>query len=251
MWASANRIIRISFFSPIILFFLTSFCQSRVVVFDRVTSLKNPVYLKVLTKGRFFVQGGKLVDIYLDGQPLKEILTGGDGYGYLKYTPQRPGLRRIEARSGGGVDTGLVLVTAKTDKVVLIEIESGFKESLFSEKAGASGRKAIETLGKKYRIIYLHGYLGKGLARKWIEKEGFPESAILPWQGSEMLAALKEKGVNLYAVVGSADLVAAAGKYIKKRYTFEETRDGRTVKDWDEILQLLSKDKTKSPSKVQ
>jgi predicted Fe-Mo cluster-binding NifX family protein len=234
-----------------ILFFSASLGRSAVVVFDRVTSLKTPVYLKVLTKGRFFVQGGKLVDIYLDGKPLKKILTGGDGYGYLKYTPQRLGLRRMEARSDGEGDTGLLLVAAKTDKVILIEIEGALKESLFSEKTGSACRKAIETLGKKYRIIYLYGYLGKSLVKKWLDKEGFPESAILPWQGPEMLSALKEKGVNLYAMVGSAETVAEAGKQIEKRYTFEETRDGRTVKDWDEILNLLLKGKNKSRPEVQ
>jgi hypothetical protein len=54
-----------------------------------------------------------------------------------------------------------------------------------------------------------------------------------------MLSALTEKGVNLYAIIGSLSVISAAADHIEKRYTFEETKDGKTVKDWNEILKLL------------
>ena len=66
---------------------MLSIGRSEVVVFDRVTTVKTPIRIKVLTKSRFFAAGGRLADIYLDGNHLKRILTGGDGFGYLKYTP--------------------------------------------------------------------------------------------------------------------------------------------------------------------
>jgi len=221
-------------------------CHGGVYVFDRVTSLNTAVYLKVLTKGRFFSEGGKLVDIYVNDKKFKRILTGGDGYGYLKYTPQRLGLTRIEARSNGDRESGILLVVDKNDKVILIEVESGFKESLFSDTVKADSRKAVDILSKTYKIIYLNRYFGAGLAKKWLENEKFPESATLKWSGSQMLKALKDKNIQLYAIIGSADLISAAEKYIENRYTFEETKAGQTVKDWQEILKMLQQDPQKA-----
>ncbi len=227
-----------------------SFGHGRVIVFDGVTTVKKPTYLKVLTKGRLFAQGGKLVDVYVDNKKVKQILTGGDGYGYLKYTPQRTGLTRIEARSmsESDSDSGVILVVAEGDKLILIEVENGLKESLLSQNARANSRKAIETLSQTYKIIYLNTSFAAGLSRNWLRDKEFVETATLKWQGSIMLKSLKEKGIHLFAIIGSAGLVAEATKYIENRYSFEETKDGQTVKDWEEILKLLEEASHKAPS---
>ena len=73
--------------------------HSKVVVFDRVTTVQKPVDIRVLTKDGFFAAGGQMVDIYLDNILLKKIMSGGDGYGYLKYTPREAGLKAINART--------------------------------------------------------------------------------------------------------------------------------------------------------
>jgi hypothetical protein len=70
-----------------------------VFISDQVTTLSTDVYLKVQTRGRFFSEGGKLVDIFVDDKKIKRILTGGDGYGYQRYTPERTGMgpwRRVQ-----------------------------------------------------------------------------------------------------------------------------------------------------------
>ena len=66
---------------------IVSVSHSKVVVFDQVTTVQTPIKIRVLTREGFFSAGGRMVDIYLDNNLLKKILTGGDGYGYLKYTP--------------------------------------------------------------------------------------------------------------------------------------------------------------------
>jgi len=216
-----------------------SICRSDVVVFDSVTTVQTPIRLRVLTKGRIFSAGGRLVDIYLDDDHLKKILTGGDGYGYLNYTPQRAGFKKITARSNKDWASGLILVMNKSDKAVVIEIEEGFKEALFSDKIMGSSLKAVNFISQNYKIIYLSRYLGKSITGRWLEKQSFPKSVILRWRGPQMLAALREKGVRLHAVIGSAAVITAAAKHIENRYTFEKTKDGKSVKDWDEILKLL------------
>ena len=71
-----------------------------VVVFDRITTVGTPVFLKVLTKGRFFAEGGRRVQVRVGNQQPQTALSGGDGLAYLKVQPKREGLFKIEAVSG-------------------------------------------------------------------------------------------------------------------------------------------------------
>ena len=245
MAAFIHRIIRSAILIPSFLIVFASVGHSGVVVFDQVTTLKTAIYLKVLTKGRLFSTGGQLVDIYVDDKKLKRILTGGDGYGYLKYTPRRLGLTRLEARSDGDRDTAILMVFDKSDKIILIDVESGFKKSILSDQVRAVSRKAVETLSKTYKLIYLNTLLGTGLSKSLLRKERFPEAATLKWQGVATLKALKQRGINLYAIIGSAGVIAAAAKYIEHRYSFEETKKGQTAEDWEEIVELIEKDAKK------
>ena len=213
--------------------------RSEVVVFDGVTTVQTPIRLKVLTKGRIFSQGGRLVDIYLDDTHLKKILTGGDGYGYLKYIPQSPGFKEINARSDANSSSGLILVMRKSEKAIIIDVEGAFKDTIFSEELREASRKVIKALSKDYQVIYLSRYVGPGISRSWLEKEDFPKSVILRWQGPNIFKTLEKRGVQLYAVIGSTAVISAAKKHIEHRYTFEKSQDGKIVKDWDEILKLL------------
>ena len=214
-------------------------CRSEVVVIDRVTTVKTPVRITVLTKDRFFSAGGRLVDVYLDDKHLKRILTGGDGYGYLKYTPQSTGYKKIKARSNSDSAEGLLLVMTQKDQALVIEVEEGFKTAVFSDEIKQSSLRVVKTLSKNYKIIYLSRFAGKSITGTWLEKQGFPGSVILGWRGANTLTALKKRGVQLHAIIGSTAVIAAAGDEIENRFTFEKTKDGTTVKDWDEIAELL------------
>jgi hypothetical protein len=216
-----------------------SLTHGEVVVFDGVTTVETPVRIMVLTKGRIFSQGGMRVDIYLDGEHLKKILTGGDGYGYLKHTPRSPGLKKITAQSAEDRASGLMLVMEKKEKAIIIEIEAGFQDTLLSAETRKNSQQVVGALSQKYKIIYLSTSLGRGITASWLEKHGFPMSVILPWQGSQLFAALKSKGVEVYAIIGSAPVISEAKKHIENRYTFEDSKDGETVQDWDEISELL------------
>ena len=120
-------------------------------VFDRVTTEGIPVRLAILTKGYFFAKGGRLVDIYLPNSKKKRIMTGGDGYGYFQYLPLESGMERIDARSNGDEATGLVLVMKKYEKAVIIEVEAGFKDAVFSNEIRADSRAVVEKIYKKFK----------------------------------------------------------------------------------------------------
>jgi len=210
-----------------------------VVVIDSVTTVKTPVRITVLTKGRFFAAGGRRVDVALDDKHLKQILTGGDGYGYLKYTPRSTGYKKIKASSNADSAEGLLLVVTKKDRALVIEVEEGFKTAVFSDEIKQSSLKVVKTLSKNYKIIYLSRFAGKSITGAWLEKQGFPRSVILGWRGANTLMELKKKGVQLYAIIGSPPIVTAAVDEIENRFTFGKSKDGTTVKDWDEIAELL------------
>jgi len=226
-------------FSLTVVIYAAPDCRGDVVVLDRVTTVKTPVRIIVLTKSRFFAAGGRLVDVYLDDEHLKRILTGGDGYGYLKYTPGSPGFKRIKVRSNSESAEGLLLVMTKKDRAIVIEVEEGFKTAVFSDEIKQNSLKAIKTLVKTYKIIYLSRYAGKSITGIWLEKQGFPGSVILSWRGPKTLTGLKKKGIKLNAIIGSATVLSEVAGEVENRFSFEKTKDGTTVKDWNEIVKHL------------
>ena len=220
-------------------FIASPVCTADVVVFDRVTTVNTPVRITVLTKGRFFSEGGRLVDLYLEEKHLKRILTGGDGYGYYKITPRSPGFLKITARSNSDSAEGLLLVMTPKDRAIAIEVEQGFKQAVFSEEIKQSSLKAVKSLGNKYKIIYLTRIVGKSITAGWLDKQGYPESVILVWRGASTLKSMKKKGVIVEAIIGSATVVSEVAGVIENRYCFEKTKNATMVKSWDEILKDL------------
>ena len=221
--------------------------HGKVVIFDQVTTVRTPIKISVLTRDGFFAAGGRLVDVYLDNQLIKKVLTGGDGYGYLKYIPLTPGLKKITARSNTDSASGRILVIDENEKVILIEAEGAFKDTVFSDEIRQRCRKVVKSISENYQIIYLSRFLGTGITGSWLEKHDFPESAILRWNGPKTLDKLKKDGVQLHAIVGSSDVIKAVAEQVEKRFTFEKTKEGKTVKDWEEILDLLVKSPRTDP----
>jgi hypothetical protein len=212
-----------------------------VIVYDQVTTVNTPVYLKVLTKGRIFADGGRLVEFFLDDKSLGKNLTGGDGYGYRKYVPQRAGIINVRATSDGESGNGMVLVMKRSEKAILIEIEGGFKDAVVSDIAAGAGRRAVQEMQKKYRVIYLSRNTGVRMARTWLDEIEMPDAPVLRWQGAQTLNALTEKGIQLYAIIGAAGVIEAAADYVDKRYTFDDAQQGQTVRDWHELMTKLAK----------
>ena len=239
MRASFTNILLVIVITGIVVFTGAAAVRSDVVVFDDVTTVQTPIHIKVLTKGKFFVRGGRLVDIYLDEVHLKRILTGGDGYGYLKYTHGATGYKSIKASSDGHNASGLHLVTNKSEKTIIIDVEGAFKDAIFSEEIRENSQEVVKALSAGYKIIYVSRYVGKGVSRSWLKMEDFPTSVILAWQGAATIKRIQKRGVLLEAVIGSAAVISAAKRYVSHLYTFEESKDGKVVKDWKEILDDL------------
>lgn len=220
------------------LFWSTLSAHAGVVFFDSVTTTHTPVYLRVLTKGLLFPEGGRLVEIYAGDRKVGRVLSGGDGYGFMKIAPEHAGLQTFVARMDAHSDSAYLLVLEKTDRVLLFEIEI-LSRTLFSKSPGRDAQKALNTLNKQFKLIYLTRLAGPDATQKIIETLKLPASAVLKWQGPEVLEDLKSRRINLTAIIGSADMIADAAEAVPYRFTFEETDDETYVESWQDIIQKL------------
>ncbi|MEW6670242.1 MAG: hypothetical protein AB1427_00980 [Thermodesulfobacteriota bacterium] len=215
-----------------------TFAYAGVVFFDSVTTPRTPVYLKVLTKGILFPEGGRVVHIYSEGRPLGRVLSGGDGYGFMKIIPEAPGLKTYEARMDGHSDSAGLLVMKQTDRALLLEIEV-LSRSFISKAISGDTQKALNTLSKNFKLIYLTRWLEPSVVRKLIAKENFPASVVLKWQGPDLLDDLKSRQITVTAIIGSADMISEVAADVPKRFTFEETEDETFVEDWQDVIKQL------------
>ncbi len=236
---------KIFFFTSAISFFILFFvhCNSasaKVIVYDSVASRGKAVRLTAVTKGVFFPEGGILVKFYLDGKHIGTTLSGGDGYAFLKYLPHSQGVKYLKAERGVDTDEGVLLVTGKNEKVLLVEIEGTLLapeiQDLFHPVQG--GKEALQRLSERFRIVYVTTLTGVRESRKWLKENGFPLSAILKWEGADMLSELQDRKINLHAIIGSPGLISEV-QGIPKRFSFRETENGVEVKDWDDLSKQL------------
>jgi hypothetical protein len=209
-----------------------------VVVFDRVTGVGKPVFVKVVTRGLVFTKGGRRVAIRIDDGPVHQTLSGADGAAFIKYHPHTPGFHHITAVSEDEKAAGTVLVLAPEESVIVIGIEGGLQSSLFAKEKREEARKAVEELSHRYRLVYLTGWVGVGMVKKWLEKHRFPRSVVLRWRGENVFTQMERNGVRAQAVIGSGALLRAAPDSIENRFTFEE-KDASAVSSWEEIRTAL------------
>ena len=235
------RDIRILLIQSLCLIFFSANASAGVSVFDDVVTVNKTIKLKAVTKGIFFSEGGKLVTFYLGEKKIGTTLSGGDGYAFLKHTPSAPGIISLKVESGKETDEGVLLVVGREEKVIAVEIESALFESILTLKPSKEGEEAMHRLSKKFRIIYLTTVLGVKQSRKLLKKNDFQLSTVLKWEGADMLAELYDGGIRIYAVIGSPDLLSGVSD-IKKKFSFEETEDGVTVRDWDDLSDRLFKE---------
>jgi hypothetical protein len=213
--------------------------NAAIIVFDRVALVNRPVQLVVRTKGKIFPEGGQVVTVTVGQTGLKNLLTGGDGYGYLMHSPVQTGLITISAGYENGSGSGRLLVMDPKERAILVDVDTATRESLLAARLRQGTRMAIASMEKKYRIIYIHGRTGLALARRWLDVSDLPPSVVLSWRNADRLRILKGDGIQLHAIIGSAGQVTAAEEFIQNRFSFEKTEAGRRVESWDEVLEAL------------
>ncbi|MDZ7597542.1 MAG: hypothetical protein U5J82_04435 [Desulfobacterales bacterium] len=226
-----------------VIFAAAPVADAGLTVYDRVTGVGSPVFLEVETRRFGFPEGGTRVRLFLDGRALGEILTGADGRGYLKYTPSATGELRLAGRWQDAEDTGRLLVLGPKEKVVVVEVDSALRSNPLDLAVRAGSAAALETLTRGYRLIYLGSLLALHQhAESGSPPTGWPQTLILRRTGGQAtFKYLAAHGVHPFAVVGSAGLLSASKPHVKRRFSFEQTADGETIKDWPAVLEALGR----------
>jgi hypothetical protein len=234
-----KEILSSTFISFILLLSSLSYSFAGVTAFDQITSVNRPVKLKALTGGRFFPEGGRLVEFYIDEKHIGTTLSGGDGYAYLKYVPESKGLKKIKLKLSEESDEALLLVTGKKEKVILIAVEGSLFESSFSFKPAKGAKEAIEKIAKQYGIIYLSSLIGPGQAKKWLQENKLYKSVVFNSADDGVIDNLREHGINVLAIVGNPDTLSDIDNI--KKFTLQETDAGNVteVESWSDIPEQL------------
>ena len=64
---------------------------SEVIVQDMIAPKGKEIMLSVEIRGKLFIKGGEVVEIFVDGRPLGRSLSGGDGFAFKQFTPLKTG----------------------------------------------------------------------------------------------------------------------------------------------------------------
>src|SRR4030042_6926262 len=94
------RILITLIFCILLLYLFPSIVLSDVIVSDMIALRGKEVMLRAETRGKLFPRGGEVVESFVDGKSIGKSLSGGDGFAFRQFTPQKTGLYQITVKSG-------------------------------------------------------------------------------------------------------------------------------------------------------
>jgi hypothetical protein len=222
------------FLIPILLF--ASPIQAEVFVYDAVAVSGGEVRLKAETRGPVFIKGGELVEFFVDDASLGKNLSGGDGAAYRLYKASRPGLKNIRAVSRNMAGTGYLLVLKPGAGVVAIDVEGSLLQEGFMSPGRPESRKALESIAKRYPLIYLQsGETNQKAVRYWLQQNEYADAPLIPWDGGTVFDTLAKKGVKIRAVIGGAAVIESAARHKPEAFSFTPLKGAVRLKDWKEL----------------
>lgn len=218
-----------------------------ILVDDMLVLKGDETMVSAQTRGRFFTEGGRLVEFFLDGKSLGKSLSGGDGFAYKQFTPVKTGLFQLAVTSGEDDSTGLLLSLKKGDKIIFVDVEGSLFEGLLSQKPKGGSQEVIEGLSKKSPVVFLQtGLLSTKVLKSWLKENGFAGLPVLQWGEGELFDEINKKGLKIKAIIGSQSVIGSAQEYKPQSFSFEEAEDAVAVKNWEEIGEMLLKRKKHS-----
>jgi len=227
---------------------------SDISVQDMLVLKGEETMLCAKTTGKFFPQGGKLVEFFVNGKSLGKSLSGGDGIAYKQFTPQKTGLFHISVKSDDDESKGLLLfrlseslTLKKGDKVIFIDVVGSLFEGLFSRKPRERSQEVITQLSKRFSVVFLQtGLLNTKLLKSWLKEHKFVDLPILLWQKGLIFDETIKKGLKIKAIIGNKYVIESAKEYKPRLFSFEEAEDAEIVNEWGKIGEFLLKKKKSS-----
>jgi hypothetical protein len=225
-----------------ILFFIffAAIAHADVIVHDMIALKGEEIMLKVETKGKFFPKGGEIVEFFIDGKSIGKSLSGGDGFALKQFKPLRPATYQIFVRSGKEEGKGLLLSLKKNDEILFVDVEGSLFEGGFSEIPKKGSQETIKKLSVKFPVILLQTrWIGIKTLKGWLKENGFIDLPIIPWKQGMIFDEIKEQGLKIKAVIGSAPVIESARALKTKAFSFEEVQGAVEVKSWEDIRKKL------------
>jgi len=223
---------------PLLLF--SSPILADVYVYDAVAVRGEEVRLKAETRGTVFIKGGELVEFFVDDASLGKNLSGGDGAAYRFYKSSRPGLKNIRAASRNMAGTGFLLVLKPGAGIVAVDVEGALLLEGFMSPGRPDSRKAVESLAKRYPLIFLQsGETNLKAVRYWLQQNEYADAPLLPWDGGTVFDTLAKKGLKIRAVIGGPAVMERAAKYKAQAFSFEPVKGTVRLKSWKELEEKL------------
>ncbi|MEE8540524.1 MAG: hypothetical protein V3S66_02585 [Desulfobacterales bacterium] len=211
-----------------------------IFVADVIGVNNQRVFLSAQTRGKLFVQGGELVEFFIDGKSLGKTLSGGDGFAYKPFTPAATGLFQIRVSSASDDATGLFLCLEKDTGFVAIDVEGSLFEGVIPKQAKRGSRKAVKKIAAQFPIVFVQtSFLGRRIIKLWLQKNKFMSRPLIPWRKGAGFESLSLKGIRVHAIIGAPAVIDSAKHHKPLAFSFEPVQEGETVGDWDEILEKM------------
>ncbi|MGA2331562.1 MAG: hypothetical protein ABSG75_07365 [Syntrophales bacterium] len=213
---------------------------ARVLVYDDVVLKGHEIMLRAETRGTFLSKGGEVVEFIVDGRSIGKNLSGRDGFAVKTFVPARTGLYKINVKSGDDKDSGILLALEKKTRIVFIDVGGSLLEGPFGEKQKPESSKAIAKIQKRFPIVYLlKGLLSAQTIKTWLKKNNFPVAPVMPWGQGEVFREIKERDLQIKAIIGGADVIESAREYKPLAFSFDSMEDAEVVENWREIEKKL------------
>ena len=207
-----------------------------VYVYDAVAVQGEEIRLKAETRGALFTQGGELVEFFVDDVSLGRNLSGGDGLAYRQYTASRPGMKTVRAVSRNAEGTGFLLVAKRGTGVVAVDVEGSLIFKGFMFPGRPESRQALESVAKRYPLIYLQtGETNPKAIRFWLNEYEYAAAPMLPWDGGSLFDGLEKKGLRLLAVIGGPAVIESAARHKPQSFSFEPVKGAVRLKSWKDL----------------
>ena len=215
-----------------------------ISLYDQLATPAHPFFLKLRTHRGPLALGGVRGSFWIDDQKVGIVLTGADGYGFLKYTAPSTGTHVLSARTAAGDAQARLHIVAPTTAVVLIEAEALlWQMQVLNRKLSADD--AMARIAADFELAYLCAPTGQPAIKPLLSSRGLPDALVLAGEDRNQFKRLANRGVRIYAVVGSARFVDSAQGYGQHYFSFEKSDKARHVKHWEDLIdQLQSEEKS-------
>ena len=216
-----------------------------VRIYDQLATPAHPFFLKLRTHRGPLPLGGVRVSFWINDRKIGTVLTGADGYGFLKYEAPAIGTFSLSARTAAGDAEARLRIIAPATPVVLFEAEALLWQMQAMDRR-SSTTDVMTRIAANFVLVYLCAPMSRPAMSPLIGSRGLPDALILAGKDRNQFKRLAKRGVSLFAVVGSARFVASAQGFGQHYFSFEKSDQARHVKRWEDLIRQLQP-KAKAP----